>query len=450
MPMFTTMRRRRATWAAAGVAAAATFLAACSGPGSSSSAPAGTTGPVATGTAVATTPATITVFTGAGTRDFTQGLADAFHAKYPAITVKLQVEADNNYNTVLPRLLASDSPPDVAAPSDLIQGVKDGLLTNLDAYAQKYGWATKVPSTIYAAGEVSNGVIGSGSLYTAGGAAGPLVGVFYNRDLAQKVGMTQVPATLADMEAVMAKAKAMGITPIVASNSDGLIGHLYDLLLAQYMGPQKLLDVVWHRPGATLDTDAARQATAKLAQWMTAGYFNADANAINQDASYGKFAAGQGLFMVQGTWVVQALPADFKGKYGIFPLPPASGTTVVSMTGNSLAFAIAQHSKNKDAAALFLDFLTTPDAAKVANANGYPTAVGSTPSPVTLDMSLQDQIQNGYATVGADNGFTQWLQNAASTMTPALTAQLQALLAGKTTSDAVVAALQKTYAAAVG
>lgn len=450
MPMFTTMRRRKASWLAAGMVAAATLMAACSGPGSPSSGSGASSAPAAASTAVGTTPATITVFTGAGTRDFTQGLADAFHAKYPAITVKLQVEADNNYNTVLPRLLASDTPPDVAAPSDLIQGVKDGLLANLDTYAQLYGWAAKVPSTILAAGRVSNGVIGSGSLYTAGGAAGPLVGVFYNRELAQKVGMTQVPATLADMESVMAKAKSMGITPIVASNSDGLIGHLYDLLLAEYMGPQKLLDVVWHQPGATLDTDAARQATAKLADWMSKGYFNADANAINQDASYGEFAGGQGLFMVQGTWIVQALPAAFKGKYGIFPLPPQSGTNVVSMTGNSLAFAIAQHSKNKDAAALFLDFLTTPDAAKVANQNGYPTAVGSTAAPVTLDQTLTDQIQNGYATVGADNGFTQWLQNADSTMTPALTAQLQALLAGKTTPDAVVAALQKTYAAAVG
>ncbi|MDA8440171.1 MAG: extracellular solute-binding protein [Propionibacterium sp.] len=447
------VRRRRGAASVTTVVSvlAAISLAACSGPGSSSSTSAAAVTPTAVSTAVGSTPTTLTLFTGAGTKAFSQGLADAFHAKYPAITITLQVEADNNYNTVLPRLLASNSPPDIAAPSDLLQGVKDNLLTNLDPYSQAYGWSQKVPSTILAAGEVNNGVIGSGPLYEAGGAAGPLVGVFYNKSLAAKVGMTQVPATLADLEAVMAKAKSMGITPIVASNGDGLIGHLYDLLLAEYMGPQQLLDVVWHKPGATLDTAGARQATATLADWMKKGYFNSDANAINQDASYGEFASGKGLFMVQGTWITQALPKAFAGHYGIFPLPPkTAGGTVVSMTGNSLAFSIPAHSTHKDAAALFLNFLTTPEAAKVAADNGYPSAVGASATTLSLTMPLTDQIQAGYSEVAAGNGFTQWLQNADTSMTPALTAQLQSLLAGKTTPDAMVSSLQSTYAAALG
>jgi ABC-type glycerol-3-phosphate transport system substrate-binding protein len=398
-----------------------------------------------------TTPATITLFSSAGLEAFSQGLADAFTAKYPDITVELQVEADDNYNTVLPRLLASDSPPDISAPSDLIQAVDDGLVANLDDYAAEYGWADKVPSTILAAGRVENSTIGSGSLYKAGGAAGPLVGVFYHRDLAAQVGMTEVPATLDDLEAVMANAKSMGITPIVASNSDGLIGHLYNLLLAQYMGPQTLLDVVWHQPGATLDSDAARQATAKLEDWMSKGYFNDDANALNQDASYGEFAAGHGLFMVQGTWITGALPESFAGQYGIFPLPPKDADTgLVSMTGNSLGYSVSENSDNKDAAALFIDFLSTPEAAAVANANGYPTAAGSEATPVTVDMDATEQIQAGYASVGADNGFTEWLQNADATMTPAMRAELQSMLAGQTTADHVVDTLQQAYAAAVG
>lgn len=435
---------------AAGVVAALA-LTACSGPGATSttSSAGGAAAPSAVSTDVADASATLTVFTGAGTKGFNQGLADAFHAKYPKITVNLQVEADNNYNTVLPRLLASDSPPDLAAPADLLGSVKDGLITNLDSYSKAYGWEAKVPSTVLAAGRVEGGVIGSGSLYTAGGASGPLVGVFYNKELAAKVGMTQPPASVADLEALMVKAKGMGITPIVASNSDGLIGHLYSLLLSNAMGSQKLLDVIWHKPGATLDTPEAKAATATLQKWMAAGYFNADANAINQDASYGQFAGGKGLFMVQGTWITQALPKAFEGKYGIFAFPSdTAGGKQASMTGNSLAFAIAAKSKNKDAAALFLDFLAGPQAAAVATTNGYPSAVGVTGKPWTLDGSLADQIQAGYSKVGADNGFSNWLQNATKDMSPVETAQLQALLAGKATADEVVAKLQATYAAA--
>lgn len=443
------MRRRGiVTLSGAAGVAAVLAVAACGGPGSAGAGSSSVAAPSAVNTNVGNTSASLTLFGAAGLKSYSQGLADAFTTKYPKISVKLQVEADNNYNTVLPRLLASDNPPDLAAPADLLGEVKDGLLTNLDTYAKAYGWDTKVPSTVLAAGRVSNGVVGTGSLYTAGGAAGPLVGVFYNRELAAKVGMTQAPASLDELEALMGRAKAMGITPIVASNSDGLIGHLYSLLLSNYMGSQKVLDVTWHASGATLDTVEAKAATARLAKWMKAGYFNSDANAVNQDASYGQFAGGRGLFMVQGTWIIQSLPKSFDGKYGIFAFPPnqADGKQA-SMTGNSLAFAIAAKSEQKDAAALFLDFLAGPEAAAVAAQNGYPSAIGSTVRSWSIDAPIADQIQAGYSKVAADNGFSNWLQNATKDMTPVETAQLQSLLAGRTTADAVVAKLQATYAA---
>lgn len=431
---------------AATAAVSLTVMTGCGGPGADAP-PAAEATPTAVKTDVGDSAATLTLFTGAGTKGFYQGLGDAFMAKYPKVSVKLQVEADNNYNTVLPRLLVSDSPPDLVAPADLIGAVEDGLLTNLDAYDKAYGWASKVPESALNAGRVDNGVIGSGSLYLGGGSAGPLVGVFFNRDVAKQVGMTQPPATLQQFESSLAKAKAAGVTPIVASNADGLIGHLYSLLLATHMGPEKLLDVVWNRPGATLETPEGKQATELLAKWMKAGYFNADANAINQDASYGQFAAGKGLFMVQGTWITQSLPKAFDGKYGIFPLPPKQeGGQQVSMTGNQLALAIAAKSKRKDAAALFLNFLTTPEAAKVAADNGYPSVAVQAPS-VTLDSPVKDQIQAGYSKVAKDNGFTSWLQNAGPAMTPAVTAQLQSLLGGKTTPEQAVTKLQSTYAA---
>ena len=428
-------------------AVAAASIAACSPGGSTSTS---SKAPSTVTTDVADTATTLTVFTGAGTKGFTQGLADAFHAKYPKITMKLQVEADNNYNTVLPRLLASDSPPDLAAPADLIGAVKDNLVVNLDSYDKAYGWSSKVPSSVLSEGRVSNGVIGSGSLYTAGGSAGPLVGVYFNKALAAKVGMTDIPASIGDLEALMDKAKAQGITPIEASNEDGLIGHLYSLLLGNYMGPQALLDIVNHASGANLNTPAAVAATTKLQDWIKAGYFNTDANAINQDASYGAFAAGKVLFMFQGSWMVQALPASFAGQYGIFAMPPnTSGGKQVSMTGNSLAYAIAAHSKHQAAAALFLNFLTTSTAAGVAVTNGYP-ALGA-PSSVTpsLTASISDQIQAGYSVVGSDNGFDSWLQNSDPAVNTAETQQLQLLVAGQTTPAKMVSTLQDTYAKAI-
>ncbi|CAM5540946.1 putative ABC transporter extracellular-binding protein [Streptomyces afghaniensis 772] len=446
-------RRLRAPLASVAAVSALVTLAACSAPGSGSDSDAAANPtPTAVNTAVADTPAELTLFSAAGLQTYEQGLADAFMAKYPKIKVKLRVEADNNYNTVLPRLLASDSTPDLVQPYDLLGGVKDNLLTNLDAYDKAYGWSSKVPASALAPGRVSNGAVGGGPLYQAGGSAGPLVGVFYNKELAAKVGMKKVPGSIPDLEAVMAKAKKSGITPIVASNQDGLIGHLYNLLLGDYMGAERLSDIVYHQPGANLDTPEAVKATETLQKWIKAGYFASDVNALNQEASYGKFTGGKGLFFFQGSWITQALDKNFKGKYGVFPMPPATQDgPYAGMTSNTLAFSIAARSKNKDAAALFLDFLTTPEAAKVAVDNGYAALTSGTAAPgkPSLSGTLTEQIQAGYAAIAADNGFDSWLQNAAPALNTKLTQQLQLLVSGKVEPAAMVETLQTTYADAL-
>jgi raffinose/stachyose/melibiose transport system substrate-binding protein len=447
-PVRTARRRLRTPLVAVAAASALITLAACGAPGSDSDSGSADPTPTAVNTAVADTPATLTLFSAAGLEKYEQGLADAFMAQYPKIKVKLRVEADNNYNTVLPRLLASDSTPDIVQPYDLLGGVKDNLLTNLNAYDEAYGWSGQVPASALAPGRVSDGVIGSGPLYQAGGSAGPLVGVFYNKELANKVGMKTVPSSISELEDVMAKAKKSGVTPIVASNQDGLIGHLYNLLLGDYMGAQALSDLVYHKPGASLDTPEAVKATETLKKWIKAGYFASDVNALNQEASYGKFTGGKGLFFFQGSWITQTLDQNFKGKYGVFPMPPAEkGGKYAGMTSNTLAFSIASRSKNKDAAALFLDFLTTPKAAKVAVDNGYAalTSGASDAAEPSLSGTLTEQIQAGYAAIAADNGFDSWLQNSAPAVGTKLTQQLQLLVSGKVEPAAMVKTLQTTY-----
>jgi raffinose/stachyose/melibiose transport system substrate-binding protein len=149
---------------------------------------------------------------------------------------------------------------------------------------------------------------------------------------------------------------------------------------------------------------------------------------------------------------VQTLDASFAGKYGVFPMPPATeGGKYAGMTSNTLAFSIAARSKNKNAAALFLDFLTTREAAKVAVGSGYAAlTTGSAPaSEPSLSGTLTEQIQAGYARIAADNGFDSWLQNAAPAVGTKLTQQLQLLVTGKVEPSAMVQTLQATYADAL-
>ena len=46
-----------------------------------------------------------------------------------------------------------------------------------------------------------------------------MTGVFYNKELAAQIGMTEPPATLAEFEALLAKAKDAGLQPIMQWNA---------------------------------------------------------------------------------------------------------------------------------------------------------------------------------------------------------------------------------------
>ena len=119
-------------------------------------------------------------------------LADEFHKQFPNVTFKVSQDQFANLMTSTPRLLSSDTPPDLIRLPTLISLVKDDLLKNLDAYATAFGW-DKWPAAQLVQNRVStDGTRGSGSLY-AMGLNNSLTGVFYNKKLAQQIGMTEPP-----------------------------------------------------------------------------------------------------------------------------------------------------------------------------------------------------------------------------------------------------------------
>ncbi len=82
----------------------------------------------------------------------------------------------------------------------------DGLLLNLDPYVTAYGWDQWSPAMLVQNRVDENGQRGSGSLFAAG-LNYSMTGVFYNKDLAAQIGMTEPPKTLAEFEALLQAAK---------------------------------------------------------------------------------------------------------------------------------------------------------------------------------------------------------------------------------------------------
>src|SRR5947207_2239422 len=268
--------------------------------------------------------------------------------------------------TPTPRLLSRDTPPDLIRVPSMVTLVKDGLLKNLDDYVTAFGW-DKFPAAQLAQNRVaSDGTRGSGSLYAAG-LNYSLTGVFYNKKLAQQIGMTAPPKTVAEFEDLLAKAKTAGLQPIMmwnATASGGGLAFPLQNLMAAYGPTQPINDWIFEKPGATIDTSTNLTAAQHLQQWVKAGYFPKDANAIEYTDANARFGKGEGVFMFNGDWQDAAYDKDFAGNVGFFVFPSGTDGGSVAAMSAPLTYGIAAKAKNADCAAFFLNWVATNDAAR--------------------------------------------------------------------------------------
>ena len=202
-----------------------------------------------------------------------EALGAEFMRQYPNVSIEYRKDAFANLLANLPRVLAGDDPPDLARVTNVNEYVPNGLLLNLDPYAEAYGW-DKWPQSIQSQARVNeDGYRGSGSLYGLG-LGYEITGVFYNKTLAQQIGMTEPPNTLGELDELLAAAKAAGIQPIIGQNAP-IAGTLlpYQMVMNQYIGKDDMSAWIFHSPGATLNSPEALAATEHFNRWIEAGYF---------------------------------------------------------------------------------------------------------------------------------------------------------------------------------
>ena len=162
------------------------------------------------------------------------------------------------------------------------------------------------------------------------------VGVFYNKDLAAQIGMTEPPKTVEEFDALLAKAKEAGLQPIMqwnASTSGGGLAFPLQNLMAAYGDHSKVNDWVFLEEGATIDTPEFLPAAQKLDEWIKNGYFPEDVNAIEYSDAAGRFGKGEGVFTFNGDWQNAGYDTDLPGKVGFFTFPRGrSGSSLRGVT----------------------------------------------------------------------------------------------------------------------
>ncbi|WP_347679760.1 extracellular solute-binding protein [Plantactinospora sp. B24E8] len=431
----------------ASLVTAAVSVTACSAPGSDQESPADSTAPIST--ELGTEPITLEMYAETGF-PLAKALADEFTRQHPNVRFNVREDQFTVIVENAPRVLASDNAPDIIRLPTMVDLVKDGLLKNLDPYFTAYGW-DRFPASQLVQLRVGEGgrPRGAGSLYGMG-LGYSVTGVFYNKSLAERVGMTAPPATIAEFEQLLAKAKTAGVQPIMQFNKNTAgINFPHQALQNQFGDPAQIADWIFQKPGATFDTPAALKATQVIQRWAQAGYFPKDANALDYTAMMGEFQKGNGLFMFNGDWESGNLDKSMSGKVGFFLFPTESGSgNHVAMSAPN-TFGVGAKAKHPDAAAFFLNWVHTNAKAReisVTVGGSHPGGPSDLAIPTVAEGSVLAQTLKASQQLGAENGAVDFTANATGGIfAAAITPEMQKLVAGQQTPEGYVKAVQAEY-----
>ncbi len=378
-------------------------------------------------------------------------LSEEFTKQFPNVTWDISQDQFANLITSTPLVLASDNPPDLLRLPTMVSFAKDGLLYNLDGYAAAFGWNDWPVPQLNQNRIDANGVRGSGTLY-AMGLNYSLTGVFYNKKLATQIGMTEPPKTVAEFESLLAAAKAAGLLPIMewgsAKSGMGLAFPLQQLMAAYGpVGP--INDWIFGKAGATIDTPTNLIAAQHLEQWIKAGYFPSDINAIEYTDAAARFGKGEGVFTFNGDWQNAGYDTDLPGNVGFFLMPPSEAGGGFAAMSAPLTFGIAAKAKHPDCAAFFLNWVATNPTARqidVTVGGSNPGGPADATMPAVTPGSVTAETLAAGPVMGADGGAMDFIANATSSIfAQGWTPELQKMVGGQQDAAGLLKAVQAEY-----
>jgi raffinose/stachyose/melibiose transport system substrate-binding protein len=279
-----------------------------------------------------------------------------------------------------------------------------------------------------------------------------LTGIFYNKELAAQIGMTEPPKTVAEFEDLLAKAKDAGLLPIMqwgsAKSGMGLAFPLQNLMAA--FGPvDPINDWIFQKPGATINTPANLTAAQHLEEWIKNGYFPPDINAIEYTDANARFGKGEGVFIFNGDWQNAGYDTDMPGNVGFFLMPPAEADGSPAAMSAPLTFGIAAKAKNADCAAFFFNWVASNDEARkinVAVGGSNPGGPADATMPAVTEGSVTNETLAAGLVVGEAGTSMDFIANATSSIfAQGWTPELQNMVGGRQDAAGLLEAVQGEY-----
>jgi raffinose/stachyose/melibiose transport system substrate-binding protein len=256
--------------------------------------------------------------------------------------------------------ISSSDPPDVfyswegGRAGEIVKG---GFAADLTDYYKKYGWDKSLNTASVSLAKFD------GKPFFVPTELGASV-VWYRKDLHDKLGLA-VPTTWDEMMANAAKAKAAGIAPFMLSNQKKWPAQfMWSAMMVNKYGLdayQGLIDnkIPWTDPRAV-------DITAMMKKLADDGMFIENFNSIDFAPAQVPWAQGKALYWYKGSFILGSFRGDkaqcCAEPIDWFPFPAMSEKKPVMSIYDEDTVMIHSASKNKDAAAEFVNWMVSPEA----------------------------------------------------------------------------------------
>ncbi|WAH98537.1 ABC transporter substrate-binding protein [Arthrobacter sp. MMS18-M83] len=280
-------------------------------------------------------------------------LISDFEAANPTIKIERTSRAVDAHKDALRTAIGTSAAPDIynywAGPGLGGELVKANASADLADYYKQYNWESRFTSAALNPVKQYGGF--QGVPWKLNGE-----GIYYNKTLFAKAGITELPTTIDELNGAAAKLKSAGITPIEFGGTvNWHVMRLLDTFLEGYCGSAKFDQLVSNKANWGQE-DCVTKSFTNLAKWSK-DYLNPGFIGINNDESSALFYTGRAAMALEGDWFNKNI-SDQKvnmDDFGVFPLPSGTGR----LYGFEEAEYIGKDSPHKDAAAKFLDYLTS-------------------------------------------------------------------------------------------
>jgi raffinose/stachyose/melibiose transport system substrate-binding protein len=270
------------------------------------------------------------ISTAEGGQAYWQGLADAYTEQHPNVTFNITVLENAAFKDRLVTVMQAGDPPDIFqswggavlwtyANTGLVRDIAPELTADNNAWKDSFS------------AQAALELFGQDGAYYGVPRTWGMVGFFYNKQLFEQAGITELPTTWTEYLATVQQLKDAGITPIALGNVEKWPGHFWWVYLATRIGGEQAFLDAYNRTGSFADAPFV-QAGEYLKQLVDMEPFNDGFLGLTWPEQAAVFGNGQAAMTLMGQWLPGSQRQYSESGEGIgfdnigfFPFPAVEG-----------------------------------------------------------------------------------------------------------------------------